>query len=227
MYTDWRVMDGFIFNIPEEFKNSSGIYLIQNTVNGKVYVGKTVNFYRRWQAYKYAVRAGNVRKINEYFLNAIKKHGDKNFTFSMLEVCSVEDLAERELFWMLEYSSTDNAVGYNLRMDSSTGMITHEDTSKKISARLKKEWETGVRSKHAEKITRNLFIIYDPDGYECEVLGLKDLQNSLFSRCVSRISIKGVRYVPLGDGAYVEKIPIEEYLELVNRRNTLKVEVDF
>jgi len=55
-------------------------------------------------------------------------------------------MAERELFWMVELSSTDSETGYNLRMDSSTGMITHDSTREKISKRVKKEYADGTRS---------------------------------------------------------------------------------
>ena len=47
------------------------------------------------------------------------------------------------------FESTNPEKGYNLRMDSSTGMVTHPSTSKKISTRIKKEYATGVRSREA------------------------------------------------------------------------------
>ena len=61
-------------------------------------------------------------------------------------------LAEKELFWIGRLRVTDRNVGYNLRLDSSTGMVTHSETSIKISNRLKKEWSEGVRDGHSDKL---------------------------------------------------------------------------
>jgi group I intron endonuclease len=142
----------FVNNITEDHKKSSGIYEIRNKLNNKVYVGKTVNFSRRYTAYKGGFKKQDVRKINQRFLNSINKYGPENFTFSVIEACPVELLAERELAWMEYFESTNPEKGYNLRMDSSTGMVTHPSTSKKISTRIKKEYDTGVRSREAISI---------------------------------------------------------------------------
>lgn len=82
-------------------------------------------------------------------MNSIDKYKPENFTFSVLEFCSIDDLAEKELFWMVELESTNLEKGYNLRMDSSTGMITHDSTREKISNRMKKEYSNGTRSREA------------------------------------------------------------------------------
>lgn len=143
-------MEKFFINvIPERDKKLSGIYKITNTINNKVYIGKTINFQKRYIAYKAGFKKKDVRKINQYFLNSIEKHGPQSFTFEIVEVCPVEILADRELYWMTAHNSTDQTFGYNLRMDSSTGMITHETTREKISKRVKQEYANGTRSAEA------------------------------------------------------------------------------
>ena len=44
-------------------------------------------------------------------------------------------IKEREMFWMIFYKSCDRNFGYNLRMDSSTNIIVHEETRKKFQER--------------------------------------------------------------------------------------------
>lgn len=139
----------FVNEIPADKRNSGGIYKIENMINGKVYVGKTVNFRKRYVSYKSSYFNNTPRQINSYFRSAIDKSKPENFTFSVLEFCGVEIMAERELFWMVELSSTKLDSGYNLRMDSSTGMITHDSTREKISKRIKREYADGTRSVEA------------------------------------------------------------------------------
>lgn len=144
--TDAKQRVFFVNEIPTEKRNSSGIYKIENRINGKIYVGKTVNFRKRYVSYKSSYYNRTDRQINSYLMRSIDKYKPENFTFSVLEFCSVDDLAGKELFWMVELESTNLEKGYNLRMDSSTGMVTHDSTREKISDRLKKEYADGTRS---------------------------------------------------------------------------------
>lgn len=159
--------------------NNSGIYKITNLVNGKVYVGKTVNFRKRYNVYKSAFNKQDVRKINEYFLNSMNKHGIDNFLFGIIEECPIYALSERELYWIEKLSSTKRKFGYNLRLDSSTGMITHEETKKKISERVKKEYADGTRD---TKKTSKFFKEYwkNPDNLNKMRKNLSESKSSFF-----------------------------------------------
>ena len=109
-------------------------------------------FYTRHCQYVSDVRNSDSNRINSYLLNSFLKYGFDNFKFDVIEFCPVEKCSERELYWMIKFDTTNKDVGYNLRMDSSTGMITHELTSKKISKRLRDEWSKGVRKDHGVKL---------------------------------------------------------------------------
>ena len=81
-----------------------GIYRIHNNINGKDYIGQAIDIYHRWQQHK-------ARYDNCAIHRAITKYGIDNFTFSILEECQVEQLDEKEIYWINYYNSYFN--GYN------------------------------------------------------------------------------------------------------------------
>ena len=109
-------------------KKISGVYLVQNKLNNKCYVGVSVNIYARWRQHKYwAKNEGVVSKIT----NSIKKNGIENFDFSIIELCEKEKFEERERFWIEKYNSVLN--GYNLTYGGSIRKIVSEETRIKMS----------------------------------------------------------------------------------------------
>lgn len=134
-------------------KNCGGIYMIINSVNRKIYIGKTKNFLRRSKQYLYDYKQRRGDHINSHLMNAFDKYGFENFTMLPVEVltCATK-MTERELFWMVNLKTTERKYGYNLRMDSSSSMITHAETSIKISNNLKRQWANGDRSEHSNKL---------------------------------------------------------------------------
>lgn len=138
-------------------KKISGIYCIKNNINNKVYIGKSIDIWKRIYTHLSSLKKENIKSTNIHFISAFKKYGNENFEYFIVEVLPKDDniLKERELYWINVYDSTNREKGYNLRMDSSTKMICNKETSIKISKRLKKEWETGVRKNHSVKLSEN------------------------------------------------------------------------
>ncbi len=93
-------------NTPE----TCGIYTITNTVNGKVYVGSTVNFASRWYWHKFGLKHGN--HGNPHLQRAWNKYGPEMFDFAVVEVCPKESLDQQEGVWMGDLKAFTH--GYNL-----------------------------------------------------------------------------------------------------------------
>jgi len=141
---------------PNKFlKEKPCIYGIRNLTNSKIYIGKTKCMYRRCQQYIYDFKNRSQGHINNYLYNAINKIGLDKFEMFPIEFCEIESLSEKELSWMVVLNSTNRNKGYNLRMDSSSGMITSPETSSKISINLKKQWASGMRKEHSSKLKDN------------------------------------------------------------------------
>lgn len=109
----------------------SGIYAIINTLNNKVYVGKSINIKYRWWQHKNDIK-NNSKNCNRYLKASVNKYGIENFKIDILEEISIDKgdnyFKERELFWMDYLNTCNRENGYNLRRDSSTKMFVHLET---------------------------------------------------------------------------------------------------
>lgn len=116
---------------------SSGVYLIKNTVNSKIYIGSTISLYKRSSQHKSKLLSN--KHPNAHLQNAINKYGIENFCFEVLEVCEKEKIREREGYYI-----TTLKPQYNIDIVIETGIRqVSEDTKKKI----------GIKS--AEKFIKN------------------------------------------------------------------------
>jgi group I intron endonuclease len=72
----------------------SGIYQIVNTTNGKRYVGSAVRIDKRWAEHRQGLKRGSHH--SRYLQASWLKHGERVFSFGILEFCDVEALLTRE-----------------------------------------------------------------------------------------------------------------------------------
>lgn len=106
-----------------------GIYVITNKINNKQYVGQSTNLSRRWSDHRSKSR--HPRKPDEYrnlLYIAIREYGLENFSFEILEECDVEELNEREIFWIKKLNTYidgyNNTPGGNLPCETQTHHLT-------------------------------------------------------------------------------------------------------
>lgn len=89
-----------------------GVYKIVNIVDNKIYVGSSNNIERRTLEHFASLRRN--KHCNHYLQFAFNKHGKEVFEFHILEECSLENIIEREQYWIDSLQSTDSLIGYNL-----------------------------------------------------------------------------------------------------------------
>lgn len=87
------------------------IYLIQNKINLKIYIGQTNNIKRRWSRHKYEAFTKNNQKP---LYRSIRKYGLENFSLIELEHHPLIDIDEAEKFWIENFQSNKKLYGYNL-----------------------------------------------------------------------------------------------------------------
>jgi group I intron endonuclease len=90
------------------------IYKITNTVNGKIYIGKTIHTaMERWQKHLYQA-SGKVRTRDSYLHRAIRKYGKEKFVCETVQEASNDILDELERYWIKQYDAMNS--GYNLTL---------------------------------------------------------------------------------------------------------------
>lgn len=116
------------------------VYKITNNINKKVYIGKTNDFRVRWQSHITRSVDPNDAKYWYPISCALRKYGNNNFTFEILDICSAEiDANELEIKYIVRYRSNINvhgkSFGYNLTDggDGMSGFRMSDETRNKMS----------------------------------------------------------------------------------------------
>jgi len=105
-----------------------GIYKIQNTVNGKIYIGSSVNLESR--EYKHFWMLGRNNHDNEYLQHSYNKYGKESFKFEVIEECVDNDLINRENYYIDFYRSNILEFGFNLAKVNEFRRNTYNDDVK-------------------------------------------------------------------------------------------------
>lgn len=93
----------------------SGIYIITNLINNKVYIGYTTCFFDRFRTH--IKQLIHKKHINSHLQNAFNKYGIENFSFEILEEYPNEGfiLPSMEHYWCNLFSSHNDEYGYNIK----------------------------------------------------------------------------------------------------------------
>jgi group I intron endonuclease len=126
--------------------NVSGIYIIKNTIDERVYVGSAVSLSHRKGTHFYQLK--NNKHANKHLQNFYKKYGFNSLIFNVLEFCKKEVLIEREQYYFSRYNSKFNIVKY---AGSTLGRKCPEHVKLKISNSLKKAELKGIKKSDETK----------------------------------------------------------------------------
>ena len=141
-----------------------GIYVITNSIDGKVYIGSTIrNFRKRWREHRNLLKDGN--HGNVHLQRAWNKYGEENFQFEILE--KLEDkkdlslVSKREEYWISSFGSFKPESGYNIEIIIGERKVVSEETRNKISdANSGRKCSPEAKEKIVKTLSPNIMVKY-------------------------------------------------------------------
>lgn len=192
------------------------IYKFTNTVNGKVYIGKTTSSLRKRVINHLTVSRDWTKAKRKYFQLALNKYGIENFEIDILDRCeSNEKLNEREKYWIAYYKSNDKKYGYNLTpggdgnsdpefckksierlIKANTGSHRSQETKNILSSIQKSKWKDPEyrknnieRAKSLHELTSKAVVQLDYSyNFIKKYKSIRDVQRLLYSNINGSLS---------------------------------------
>ena len=211
------------------------IYCYTNNINGKKYIGQTINPEQRYKAHKSSAFNPKDSEYNSIIHRAFRKYGYENFTYTILaEADTIEELNGLEIYYIAHYN-TQIPNGYNVEtgglnaakpMKEETKvklMKAHASLTEKEVKELRLAYKNHespsqiYREKYQNKIHYNSFLnIWSGQRYKTimpEVFTEKNRHIKLTEDIVRAIKIdrqKGLTYQQLIDKYGISKSTISD-----------------
>ena len=135
--------------ILKDNKGKAGVYCWRNLINGKIYVGSSVDLGKRFSEY-YSIKylQAVLKKGNSLISRALLKYGYSNFSLEIYEYCEPAVTIPREQFFLDKLNPE-----YNIRKiaNSFFGCIHTDEAKAKISLALKGANHPFYNKNHSEE----------------------------------------------------------------------------
>lgn len=168
--------------------NKADIYLITNLINGKQYVGQTVQGYlKRWENHCRNASSNSNHYI-QYIDKAIKKYGCENFKIELLETVPIHLKDEKEIYYIDLYDTYNkgynNTIGgdINPMFDEKVktkhlNIMRSDNVRQKMSKSVKAAYTPQLR-KWFSNHSKNIWNSWTLDQKEKCIQGLRNYNNS-------------------------------------------------
>lgn len=127
----------------------TGIYIIKNEINGKIYVGSSINIERRYKLHKTLLNKN--KHHSSKLQRAYNKYGKDKFFYEIIQYCNKEVLIKNEQYWINHFDSFNNGYNSLPNANSRTGYIATENEKKKNSEAKKGNKNPMFGKKHSKE----------------------------------------------------------------------------
>lgn len=190
----------------------SGIYKIENLINGKIYIGQSKQIRQRWSEHKKELRRN--KHTNEYLQRAWNKYGEENFKHEVLEFCSEDQLDERECYYIDLYDAMNPQFGYNLTSGGGRRKQYSESTREKLRNNA-----TGSNNPNSKRVV----CLENREIYESIGIAARECNTSpeiIYRCCTSRNNTAGgLHWMYLPD---YEKSSEEDIINILSKPGKTK-----
>lgn len=207
-----------MFKNIENLKPITGIYLVENLITNKKYIGQSINIKKRFLSHHiYDYKNPKNESYNSKFYQALRKYGLNKFKVSIIEICEKEALNEKEIYWINFFDSYKN--GYNSTLGGSNlskKIFSEESKLKKEKTRNKNNSLKGERHPRARLTNKEVIIIRQRyiDGETIDKI-YNDYKYIFKSKNCLKNIIFGKSY------KYVGNIPKKTDIRYTNKNKTL------
>lgn len=183
----------------KELELNSGVYKIVNTINGKIYIGSSVNFKDRFRDHKKLLR--HDKHPNQHLQNSWNKYGEANFEFLILSkiVKDKDLLLKEEQSFIDNLNVCDKNIGYNICniAGSTFGYKFSEESKNKMSkAKLKSNSKLHNNILIETLVEKDKYQYFSDNDIECDIE--KDETNPFYGKRHSEESKKKMSKAKLG-----------------------------
>lgn len=196
-------------------KNVSGIYMIENILNHKVYIGRASSLYDRMHQHKQKLKIN--LHCNIYLQKSWNKYGENSFVFKIVEKCTKEDLTKREEYYINFYNSNTREFGYNIGSFLNGVVIVSEETRCKISKSRK-----GIAPiKALAEIKRLTLEGKNPNiGKIHSETTKKKMSNSAKGRVPKKAHLKTQQLIKEGKNPYLGRVITKETVDKMLKKKS-------
>jgi len=132
-----------IYNVTKEDSSKSGIYIIKNSIDDRIYIGSTMNIKRR-----YTQHLGTLQRSehqNQYLQNFVNKYGLDILSFQTLELCTPGRLLQCEQSYIDSYDFNKDLFNLTPTAGSTLGLKWSDESRKRLSNSIKSKANTEKR----------------------------------------------------------------------------------
>ncbi len=116
-------------------RNNSGIYIIRNNIDKRIYIGSAFNIRKRFNVHNSLLRRNkhHSKKLQNFY----NKYGKNSLIFEVLEYCNKKVLLKKEQYYIDKYDPIKNGFNNSKNAGNIAGFKMTKKSRMKISAALK------------------------------------------------------------------------------------------